>query len=488
MERESGGPAGLGPASAAAEPAPTRVRSALPELCWPAVPTPHASQCLALLRQLDETQWWPPERLAAAQRAQLGLLLDHAARTLPFYRARLASAGFEPGMRLTDAIWRRIPILARAELQAVDGTLKSDDLPPGHGKLGKVVTSGSTGRPVSAHTTETSRLFWAAITLREHVWQRRNLRGKLAVIRNFDLHGNGEAEREERRGPNWGRPAAVVFETGPAVGLSITTTTARQAEWLIREQPDYLLTFASAAQSLAEHFLARGLALPSLQQLRTISEAVTPELRAAARAAWNVAVVDVYSAQETGYLALQCPEHEHLHLQSEVALVEVLDDDWRPTPPGRTGRVVVTPLHNLATPLIRYELGDLAEVGPPCPCGRGLPVVTRVFGRYRNMLTLPSGDRVWPRLREDRYTDVAPVRQFQVVQKSTEQLEVRLVVDRPLTAEEESAIGKIIVDRLGHTFRLDFTYHDQIPRSPSGKFEDFKSEIAAGGPAPGRAS
>ena len=39
--------------------------------------------------------------------------------------------------------------------------------------------------------------------------------------------------------------------------------------------------------------------------------------------------------------------------------------------------MVITDLHNFATPLIRYELGDYAEVGTPCPTGRGLPVLNR---------------------------------------------------------------------------------------------------------------
>jgi phenylacetate-coenzyme A ligase PaaK-like adenylate-forming protein len=61
--------------------------------------------------------------------------------------------------------------------------------------------------------------------------------------------------------------------------------------------------------------------------------------------------------------------------------VEVLDEEGRPCAPGETGRVVATSLNNFAMPLIRYETGDTAEVGAPCPCGRGLPVLTRIMGR-----------------------------------------------------------------------------------------------------------
>ena len=76
--------------------------------------------------------------------------------------------------------------------------------------------------------------------------------------------------------------------------------------------------------------------------------------------------------------------------------MEVLDNHGRPCKEGETGRVVLTDLHNFTMPLIRYEIGDYAEVGPPCACGRGLPVLARILGRSRNMLTLPAGDRIWP--------------------------------------------------------------------------------------------
>ena len=56
--------------------------------------------------------------------------------------------------------------------------------------------------------------------------------------------------------------------------------------------------------------------------------------------------------------------------------------------------MVITDLHNFAMPLIRYEIGDYAEAGDLCPCGRGLPVITRIVGRVHNMLTLPSGEQV----------------------------------------------------------------------------------------------
>ena len=74
--------------------------------------------------------------------------------------------------------------------------------------------------------------------------------------------------------------------------------------------------------------------------------------------------------------------------------------------------MVVTPLHNPATPLIRYDIGDYATVGSGCPCGRKLPVMRKVLRRVRNLATAPDGGRFWP-VELARIRKVQAVRQFQ---------------------------------------------------------------------------
>ena len=190
-------------------------------------------------------------------------------------------------------------------------------------------------------------------------------------------------------------------------------------------------------------------------------------------------VVDTYSSQELGNIALQCPEHEHYHVQSESVLVEVLDERGKPCAPGETGRLVLTSLHNFALPLVRYEIGDYAEAGPACRCGRGLPTLARVLGRKRNMLTLPDGARRWPLTGFMAFRAIAPVRRYQFVQLDRGTIEARFVVDRPLRGEEEERLAEAIRGALGHPFDLQFTYLDAFPPHPGGKFEDFVSRVEA---------
>ena len=276
-----------------------RFESTVRETVWPAMPGARAAATLALLEQLEQTQWLPLARLRAQQERQRELLVRHATTTVPFYRERGTSG-----------------VLFRRDLQERFNDLKSEAPLREHGNAAEVRSSGSTGAPVRVLRTPLSQLFWNAMTLREHLWHRRRMEGKLVGIR----HG------KPARSPAWGRATAGAIRTGPAVLLGVDMDVDTQLARLQEEQPDYLLTYPSNAAELARVALRNGVRLGSLREVRTMGEALSADTRALCREAWDVPVVDMYSAEEVGYIALQCPEHEHYHVQSESLLVEVLDD------------------------------------------------------------------------------------------------------------------------------------------------------------------
>jgi phenylacetate-CoA ligase len=436
---------------------------------WPAVPDNDGALLLAVQFQLAQTQWAAPADIELAQFQQLGNLLKHAYATIPFWRERLEAAGYDQRAETPAPSWfRALPVLARAEVQALGDALLSSRVPPEHGKVARGQTSGSTGRAISFHVTQVSQIFWLAFTLRDHLWHRRDLAGKLAAIR---------IKVENESGPGWGPATDVAFHTGPSATLNIRTDIDEQLAWLDLHDPDYLITHPSNLRALVRRAMEKGWRPRRLREARTFAEALPEDLRALCREAWNVKLCDVYSAEEAGYIALQCPDHEHYHAQAENLIVEVINDRGDPCGPGETGRVVVTTLTNFAMPLIRYEIGDYAVGGAPCPCGRGLPVIERILGRKRNMLRLPNGRRYYPSFPADEWAGIAPIRQLQVVQRTLEEIELRLVAERPLTAAEEARLAAAFQRTLAHPFRIALAYRDEIGRSGNYKFEDFISEL-----------
>lgn len=468
-------------------PGPQRItpspKAGIDSLRLPAFPAPGALLQLALQFQLEQSQWWPAEHMEARQMEQIQGLLRHAVANVPYYAELFARHGLSVPEKVDAAFLRRIPVSRRADLQAAGERLLSRVLPAGHGNVSFKTTSGSTGQPLRIAQTQATDAIWRAHTVREHLWHGRDFSGKLGAIRFVSPPGFAAAPAGET-GPDWGQAVSDIYRTGPAALVSVTSPPAAQLEWLLREKPDVLISLPSALTALAQHAARTGTPLPPLRELRTVGEKLTAETRAFLKRAWAAKVTDIYSCEEIGYLALQCPGHDHLHVQSECVYLEILDEAGEPCLPGRRGRVVVTSLANHAMPFIRYDLGDLAEFGPPCACGRGLPVLREVHGRSRSRLLLPGGADKVPRVGELKMGDAfgisAGLRQVRCIQHSLGRLELQVAAARPFTAEEQKRLIEILLEHVGHPFEVDLTFLPEIPRSPTGKLENFECRIQPG--------
>ena len=439
---------------------------------------PSAPGDLAFVKRQQESQWWRPEHLLEHQLQLLSSLLVHAHATVPFYRSRIEAAGIDPRPPLGLDDWRRLVPLTRREVQQSRGQLESSVVPPGHGTSVLVQTSGSTSTPVAVKTTEVDAWVGGLATLRHFLWHPYDFTAKMVTIRRF---AKGEADGPEgEKSDRWGNVGFFPFATGPSARLNIAASIERQLDWLIAQDPDYLCTYPSNAVQLALASRRRGIAFPHLEHVITLGEVVTPEVRRVCAEIWDTPVIDIYSAQEVGVLAHQCPAYEHYHVQAETALLEVVNERGEPCRPGEVGEVLVTSLFNYAMPLLRYRLGDFAELGDACPCGRGLPVLKKILGRERNsVLVTRTGERFWPAFGSRGFTRIAPVVQHQFIQETPERVEARLVTKRPLTPAEEDALRKHIQAQLPSQFQIEFAYVGDIPRSASGKFEPFISRLAA---------
>lgn len=446
-------------------------RSSFPSIEFPPVVAGPNATLTALVRQLEDTQWLSRDELETAQFAQLRQLARHAAQFSAHFRKRMGQAKLTPDQLTSLEALRRLPILRRRELQS--GEVVCTEVPAAHQPVGESKTSGSTGEPIAAKRTAISQLMWFAMTMREHLWHGTDFATGLCAIRANIF--------QVARDADWGAPANLLFRTGPALRLPITLSVEDLTKHLTAFKPAHLIIYPNTMAALAQHLDAAHLRPEGLRTLRTVGETVSPALRETAERAFGAPVIDSYSSQELGNIALQCPDSGLYHVMAESLIVEVVDEDGVPCKVGQVGRVVATDLHNFATPLVRYDIGDYAEVAATCPCGRGLPALKRIVGRERNLIVMPDGTRHWPLVGFHRFRDVAPVAQYQLIQKTRDDIEVRLVVETPLTARQEGDLRQVIQEALGHSFNLRFAYFDgALPRGANGKFDEFVCNVSLG--------
>lgn len=135
-----------------------------------------------------------------------------------------------------------------------------------------------------------------------------------------------------------------------------------------------------------------------------------------------------YAATECPFLSYGCTER-WLHVNADWAILEPVDAEYRPTPPGEQSHtVLLTNLANRVQPILRYDLGDSVVLRPdPCPCGNPLPAL-RVQGRAADVATFAttSGESVSVPPLAFEFDDIPGLQFAQFEQTAPNSLRVRL--------------------------------------------------------------
>ena len=219
----------------------------------------------------------------------------------------------------------------------------------------------------------------------------------------------------------------------------------------------------------------------------TSSEVLTEDAAARIESAWTKPV-EGYFSTEVGVIAAGSLDHVGMHL-CEEAIVEVVDEDNRPVPPGTLGsRVLLTNLVNRAQPLIRYELSDAVQLeAGPDPSGRPFDRIARIDGRSDEVLHLPGADgrravAVHPYRLRAPFVRLLDVLQYQVVHRANGLL-VRIVVrdsaPRDVPERVRAAVDDALADA-GAAVPVSIEVVEEIEREPghAAKVKLVRSEVA----------
>lgn len=410
------------------------------------------NRILALEQGLKVHERLPPGQQKELQSVLLGQLLRHARAHSPFWRARLEAAGLDPGERVAPADLARLPPLSRAELQHNFDAMRARSPGQGPELFRTVRTSGSTGRPVRVDQDAAAQMHWQFATARRlDAWHGRDPNRIQAVIT--------DTEDAERQG--W-RPDVVA--EGKFGRVASRNMIAHRPDellaWLAGQGAAYLLTVPSMARALAEAALADPPGQVRLEQVVTFGERLDARTRALVGEAFGARMIGIYGCEEASWIALECPTAEGaLHLLSSAQVLEIVREDGSPCDPGEPGKVLLTSLRSHAMPLIRYELGDIAEwAAVPgdgvCACGMTLPLIGQVHGRERSFLRLADGSLKLARLTGEHWARLAPVQEFRLVQYADGLVEAFLRCDRPLSAVERAALEAMLHEVLDPSLRI----------------------------------
>ena len=413
---------------------------------------------LAASRRRNREQWLAPEQVAERRGGRLRRLARWAARTT-HYGGIFAGLGLDPAA-LTETSLQQLPLLDKPTLQAANPrdlvTEPLDTLSP-------VATSGSTGLPL--------RVFRSARDQAE-----------VSAVWNRALHAFGHGPFDSQVNVNTGRAVArsgpVVFlrKTGvlPRIrNVSSFDPVDRQLETLRRVKPHTFSAYAMSLELIAERMLELGITDVRPRVIFSAAMSLSDRGRDLAERAFGVRPLDVYVTAELGPVGWECPVRRGvLHLNDDVQIVEILDEEGRPVAPGEVGEVVVTQLHCLAQPLVRYRIGDFAARLPDrCECGRGLALLSRVQGRTRHVVRLPGGRVLYGIMVARLLAPFPEIRRWQLRQTGPAELRLLVVPSQGWEPETGRTIGRELEEKLGPGLRFTVDPVTDIPLAPSGKFQ-----------------
>lgn len=383
------------------------------------------------LGQMRKHESWTRPQLEAYQAEALRRLREYAYVRSPFYQR------FHKG--LTDRPFQELPILTKATVMenfddlVTNRAIRLEDVRAhmANDREGNRImdrywvtaTSGSTGNP---GVFLFNRDEWATVVAtlgRAHEWAGVPMtpthRMKMASVASLTS------------GSPWhmGAQVANTFQSRwmrawmPTLSFDAAQPLAEIVRQLNDWQPHMLAGYASMMRILADEQLAGRLRIHP-HMIIPGSEVLTDETRRRIEAAWGHLPFNAYGATESGGgLAAETSDHTGLYLFEDNAIVEVVDEQYRPVPPGVYGdRVLITMLFSRTQPLIRYELSDSVRLAAH-PGNSRLPFarIDGIQGRAEDILHLPAvsgGEVAVHPITFHHVLDSLPVSGWQVVQEA----------------------------------------------------------------------
>lgn len=211
----------------------------------------------------------------------------------------------------------------------------------------------------------------------------------------------------------------------------------------------------------------------------TGGELLTDEIRSKLEKRFGCYVQTHYSCTEGGEIACECSER-HLHINEDWIVFEPVDKDYNPVPCGvMSDKVLITNLANRIQPFIRYELTDRVIVhNERCACGRTSRWV-EIEGRTDDILEFGENVRIAPMSLYKILEEVPGMSRFQLIQRASDLLELRLVADEKNVSfiHAEKALTDYLAEKGATGINIVMSEEPPMPDKVSGKFKHIYKDM-----------
>ena len=336
----------------------------------------------------EKIETMPVEELKAYQLKKLKEQVKRCYEKSVFYKKKFDRAGLKPeSIRSLDDL-EKIPFTVKNDLR--DNypfgmvSAKSDEIVEIH------ASSGTTGNPIIGAYTKEDMDVWQELMARCIYTAGGRRQDVIHIAYGYGLFTGG-----------------LGFHYGAQkVGAKIVPASGGMTQRQIKFMQDLGVTILACTPSfavyLAETMVHEGIDPRKDLKLTTGMFGAEPwsdKLRERIEKDLGIEAFDVYGLTELcgPGVAVECSEHNGLHVWEDHFIVETIDPDTGEVlPAGEEGEIVFTTLTKTGLPMLRYRTRDLSKIETEkCECGRTHARMMRVHGRSDDMLIV-RGVNVFP--------------------------------------------------------------------------------------------
>ena len=401
-------------------------------------------------REIIKDDYLGLEERRHKQFIKLKRLLMYAEEKVPYYRNLFRKVNFSVNDFNNFSDLEAIPILTKECLQKNSEHFISDDM--NKSNLFPNFTSGSTGTPLCIFFTPKELSYIAAIVKKQYNIAGVDLRDPYICIAKALNKKSLMLYQKDVLYINTLRFDTVSLDT-------IIDFLKKQRKFkFIRGYPTYL-------QILTRRIKECNVLMRPFKAVIAGYEYLSKENRELIEEVFQCKVFDYYAMTEGVIHGLECEYHTGLHLEMHDSFVEQIAVEQR----TEGGKIIATGLNNYAMPLIRYDTGDVGVITEEgkCACGRTGPLLTKLYGRYSDLMQLNEGTTYNFEVLSRALCNVSGIRESRFVYYPRHKVVFEMV--RNQLSLDRKKLYKHLSGLFSKQIAWEIREVSEIPRSENGK-------------------
>ena len=426
------------------------------------------------LNFLDESEFWPEDKIRKYQLEQLQIIIGHAYKNVPYYTYLFNSIGFKPEEFNDFADLKKIPYLTKEIIQEHREKLISGNFPKKY--LDYHATDGTTGVPMGFNRDKRihASLEWAYIT---HQWKRvgYNHGDKCVVLRGNIVKTIKENKKYWET--NWSDNCLIMSSdhlTDETIPLYI--------DKIKRFKPKFIQAFPSVLQIIVAFMDSNNIGpFDSVKAIFCGSENLYNWQRQLFEQVLKTRVYSWYGHCERACLAGECEYSDYYHSFPQYGFMELINskNDWC-SQEDEQGEIVATGFGNYVMPFIRYKTQDFAiNTNMKCECGRNWKIIKSVEGRLQDYL-ITKDHQLIPLTSIDGgsiFKNIRNLKKTQLYQNKKGIVTLKVVKGKNYSDTETNLLLNRLKDRYKNSLTFEIEFVEDIPRTKGRKFRFLVQEL-----------